>query len=51
MVANKYKVIAHCYCIMGRGHLNVLKLGCLGEETVIISVRTIPRALGEPTFF
>ncbi len=40
VVANKYKVIAHCYCIMGRGHLTVHKLGCLGEETVIINTTT-----------
>ncbi len=38
VVANKYKVIAHCYCIMGGGgHLTVHKLDCLGEETVIIN--------------
>ncbi len=37
MVANKYKVIAHCYCIMGGGgHLTVHKLYCLGEETVLV---------------
>ncbi len=40
VVANKYKVNAHCYCIMGRGHLTVHKLGCLGEETVIINTCT-----------
>ncbi len=40
VVANKYKVIAHCYCIMGRGHLTAHKLGCLGEETVIINTCT-----------
>ncbi len=39
VVANIYKVIEHCYCIMGRGgeggggHLTIHKLDCLGEET------------------
>ncbi len=42
VVANKYKVIAHCYCIMGGGggHLTVHKLDCLGAETVIINTTT-----------
>ncbi len=37
VAANKYKVIAHCYCIMGGGgHLTVHKVDCLGEETVLV---------------
>ncbi len=38
VVANKYKVIARCYCIIGGGggHLTVHKLECLGEETVLV---------------
>ncbi len=36
VVANKYKVIAYCYCIMGGGDLTVHKVDCLGEETVLV---------------
>ncbi len=31
VVANKYKVIAHCYC-MGGGHLTVHNLDCWGKK-------------------
>ncbi len=31
VVANKYKVITHCYCIMGGG-VTVHKLDCLEEK-------------------
>ncbi len=41
VVANTYKVIAHCYCIMGGGgYLTVHKLDCLGEDTVPVSGRS-----------
>ncbi len=38
VVANKYKVIAYCYCIIGGGgrHVTVHKVDCLGEETVLV---------------
>ena len=35
VVTNKYKDIAHFYCISG-DHLTVHEIGCLGEETVLV---------------
>ncbi len=35
LITNKYKVIAYFYFIMGE-HLTVHKVGCLGEETVLV---------------
>ncbi len=40
VVANTYKFIVHCYCIMGGGYLTVHKLYCLGEDTVPVSGRS-----------
>ena len=34
-VTNKYKNIAHFYCISGE-HLTVHEVDCLGEETVLV---------------
>ena len=35
VVTNKYKDIAHFYCISGE-HLTVHEVDCLGEETVLV---------------